>query len=79
MRVREVAEAHGIKNASQLSRRTGIAQTPAYNLWDGTATNPHILTLVLIARALGVPVTDLYEETGEESPGNHKARMLLAV
>jgi DNA-binding Xre family transcriptional regulator len=61
LKVREVAEAKGV-NRSQLSRRTDISMSTLNDLWDGTRTNVKMTTLAAIARALGVSISDLYEE-----------------
>lgn len=79
LKIREVAEAQGVENAAQLSRRADIAQSAAYNLWNGVTTDPGILTLAAIARALKVKISDLFEESDSGTMGNHMARAALAV
>jgi DNA-binding Xre family transcriptional regulator len=63
LRVKEVAEARGV-NKSQLSRRADLALTTVNDLWDGTREDARMSTLAAIARALGVKISDLYEEIG---------------
>lgn len=66
LRVREVAERAGVKDAAQLSRRADIATETAYRIWDGDAGSQGrgvgINTLYRIAKALGVKTSDLYDE-----------------
>jgi len=65
--VREVAEARGVKDATDLARRTGLAYGTAYRLWQGEVggegnRSVGILTLHRVAKALGVKAGDLYVE-----------------
>lgn len=67
LRVREVAEAQGVKSAAELARRTGLAFSGANELWKGEVTTDGkrsvgILTLHRVAQALGVRVADLIIE-----------------
>lgn len=59
LRVREVAEAHGITNAAQLSRKADIGYTTAYNIWTNPSHPANLDTLNAIAAALKVTVKDL--------------------
>lgn len=61
LRVKEVAEARGV-NKSQLSRRADLGLTTVNELWDGTREDARMSTLAAIAKALGVKISDLYEE-----------------
>lgn len=65
--VREVAERQGVKDATDLARRTGLAYGTAYRLWQGDVGGESnrsvgILTLHRVAKALGVTMGDLYVE-----------------
>lgn len=67
LKVKEVAERHGITDAAKLSRATGIGYATAYRLMQGDLTEDNkrsvgILTLYRVAKALGVRISDLYEE-----------------
>ena len=68
LKVKEVAEARGV-NKSQLSRRADLALTTVNELWDGTREDVRISTLAAIAGALGVKISDLYEELGASHHG----------
>jgi len=69
LRIREVAQQAGIPDAAELSRRTGISTDTAYRLWRGEVGGTKrgersigIMTMHRVARALGVPMSDLYLE-----------------
>lgn len=67
LRVREVAEGRGVRDATDLARRTGVAYATAYRLWQGDVGGKEnrsvgILTLHRVARALGVSMGELYVE-----------------
>jgi transcriptional regulator with XRE-family HTH domain len=67
LRVKEVAEEHGITSAAELARRTGLAFAKANELWKNQLTvdgkrSVGLLTLYRIAQALEVKVADLYVE-----------------
>lgn len=79
LKIREVAEAKGVENAAQLSRRANVAQSAAYNLWNGVTTDPGLRTLAAIAQALDVRVCDLFEELEGDESGNQIAEVLLAA
>lgn len=69
LRVREVAEAHGIVDATKLARKAGLAYATARKLWNGEVGGKDersvgILTLHRVARALGVRMSELYDEDG---------------
>lgn len=65
LRVREVAEAKGF-NQSSLSRASNVGFTTIKRIWR----NPHyeitVPTLHKIARALGVPTSELIEDVPED-------------
>lgn len=78
LKVKEVAERRGIKNASELSREAKIAYATAYRLWTGDPGDKSkgigILVLYRVARSLGVGLADLVEEV----PGQLTGRLALA-
>jgi transcriptional regulator with XRE-family HTH domain len=61
LRIREIAEARKW-NAAKLARRADLSNTAVYAIWNGETTDPGLQTLGAIARALGVSISDLYEE-----------------
>lgn len=68
LRVKEIAEAHGIVDAAKLARRVDIAYATAHRLWNDDVGDenkdkgPGLFLLYRIAQALGVKVADLYIE-----------------
>lgn len=66
LRVREIAEAQGIKDAAALSRRANIAYATAHRLWIGNLGSDQkgigVLVLYRVARALEVRFSELMEE-----------------
>ncbi|GAB4203669.1 MAG: hypothetical protein OHK0022_28120 [Roseiflexaceae bacterium] len=70
LKVKEVAEARGW-NASRLARRADISNTAMYGIWHGTTEDPGLKTLEAIARALGVKISELIDESdlGESGAG----------
>lgn len=66
-RVREIAEAQGW-NASRLARKADVSYTAMYGIWHGTTEDPGIQTLAKLARALGVPTSDLITDEDPASP-----------
>jgi transcriptional regulator with XRE-family HTH domain len=67
LRVKEAAEEKGVTSAADLARRTGVAFATANRLWknelgDGQDRGIGLLTLWRVAQALGVKVSELYEE-----------------
>lgn len=67
LKVKEVAEAHGVTSAADLARRTGLAFAKANELWKGEITTDGkrsvgVLTLHRVAKAFGVKIADLLEE-----------------
>lgn len=72
LRVKEVAEASGIRDAAHLARQADIAYETAYRLWRGDVGGVKrgdrsigIVTLHRVAKALGVKTGDLYVENDE--------------
>jgi len=69
LRIKEVAEQHGIRDVTVLAARAGIAYATAYRLWKGDVGGTErgersigIMTLYRVAKALGVHTSDLYAE-----------------
>lgn len=67
LRIKEVAEAHGVASAADLARQTGVAFATANELWKNQLTidgrrSVGLLTLYRVAQALGVKVSELYVE-----------------
>lgn len=66
LRVRETAEARGIKDPVALASRAGIAYATAYRLMRNEIGSEDrgvgILVLYKVARALGVRLSDLLDE-----------------
>lgn len=66
LRVKEVSEAQGIKDAAALSRRANIAYATAHRLWSGDLGSDQkglgILVLYRVSRALDVSFFELLEE-----------------
>jgi transcriptional regulator with XRE-family HTH domain len=69
LRVKEVAEQQGL-DIAKLARRADLAYATVYKAWHNRATGQGvgIFTLAAIARALGVHVVDLIEETDRLAP-----------
>lgn len=82
LRVREIAESQGW-NAAKLARRADLSNNAVYGIWNGETTDPGLLTLVAIARALGVKLCDLVDEGSADLPargiieGNIKRPVLV--
>lgn len=78
LRVKEAAEAKGV-NKSQLSRRSDLAMTTINQLWDGSRTDVRMHTLAAIARALGVPIAALFDESPEVYTTDNKETPMPAL
>ena len=63
LRVREVAEKVGIKNASHLRTQTGLGVSTCYQLWDGTAQGIQLETLNTLCNVLQVGPAMLFDYT----------------
>jgi transcriptional regulator with XRE-family HTH domain len=68
LRIKGVAEQQGL-DIAKLARRADLAYATVYKAWHNKATGQGvgIYTLAAIAKALGVRVVDLIEETEEEA------------
>ena len=60
-RVKELAESRGLDRA-KLARQADVTYETIHSLWRNPYRDVSMSTLLKIARALGVVVTDLYEE-----------------
>lgn len=60
-KVREVAEKHGVANASQLAERAKINKNTANALWNGTSLRADRDTLAKLCAALDCTTGDLLE------------------
>jgi DNA-binding Xre family transcriptional regulator len=68
VRVKEVAQEHGIRNASELQRKAGLTYPQTSRLWQGGAMEHVSLpALSAIAKVLGVKGTDLLVDTDERA------------
>ena len=65
LRVKEVAQAKGIGMA-KLSRMADVSYRTVQSVWHNPQHDVSFFTLDKIAKALGVPVTDLIEDVPEE-------------
>ncbi len=66
VRIREIAQSKGVRNASELQRKAGLTYPQTARLWQGgEITEVNLRALVAIAKALGVSAKDLLVETGE--------------
>ena len=80
LKIREVAERLGIKNAAQLARRTGLGLTSCYQLWDGTAKAISFESLNTLCNVLQAGPALLLEYTpdvaqqGEPGQGSQAAK-----
>jgi DNA-binding Xre family transcriptional regulator len=60
-KVREVAERHGVKSASQLAEHADINKNTANALWNGTSLRVDRETLAKLCRALNCTTGDILE------------------
>ncbi len=64
-RIKEIAESKGI-NQGQLSRLSDVGYSTIRRIFDDPYYSINFSTLEKIARALGVPATELIEEVPDE-------------
>lgn len=76
LKVREIAEKVGIKNAAQLRARTGLGMKTSYQLWNGETELVSLQTLNTLCNVLQCGpallleyTPDLTEDRGESPPG----------
>jgi DNA-binding Xre family transcriptional regulator len=66
VRVKDIAQAKGFRNASELQRKSGLTYPQTARLWQGGEMEQVSLrALAAIAKALGVSAKDLLVETQE--------------
>ena len=65
LKVREIAESKNI-NPSKLSRMADVHYNTLLAIWRNPQHDTNLSTLVKIARALNVQVSELYEVTPDE-------------
>jgi len=65
LRVRSLAEAQGL-NITTLGRKAEIAYGTAHALWHDKADQLNKKTLIRVARALGVKVSDLFDADADK-------------
>jgi transcriptional regulator with XRE-family HTH domain len=63
LRVRQVAEAQGIRSSGALAEFLGVRRSVSDRLWEGKPL-PRLDKLALYAKKLGVKMADLYSENG---------------
>ena len=63
-RIRELAREQNL-TAEELARRADVKYSALKNIWQGRTRDPKYMTLRAIARALGVPI----EQLEDNSPG----------
>lgn len=59
IRVKQVAEAEGIKNPYELSNITGINYATCYNLWEGEIKRIDLKTLTKLCEHFRITPNDL--------------------
>ncbi len=69
VRIREVAEKIGVKNAYQLQKETGFPPSMAYSLWDATWEKSDLKTLNTLCNVFKCTPNDLLEFTPDEEEG----------
>lgn len=69
LKIREVAERVGVKNASHLRTLTGLGTGTCYQIWDGMLTRIDLETLNTICNKLQVGPAMLFEYTPDVGGG----------
>jgi transcriptional regulator with XRE-family HTH domain len=65
LKIRELAESRGI-NQGQLSRLSDVGYSTIRRIFDDPYYSINFTTLERIAKALGVPATELIEEVSDD-------------
>jgi DNA-binding XRE family transcriptional regulator len=60
-RIKEQARAQGYNTPESLGQQAGITRTTMYNVWQGPIGKRRLETLIAIAKALALPLEDLYQ------------------
>ena len=68
LRVKEIADSRGL-TADDIARMSWVKYTTVHNIFTGRTVNPELLTILPIARVLGVSVEDLVVEAEDETEG----------
>lgn len=68
LKVKEIAERVGIRNAAQLRARTGLGMRTVYQLWNEETTLVSLQTLNTLCNALQVGPAMLLEYTPDVEP-----------
>jgi DNA-binding Xre family transcriptional regulator len=68
LKVREIAEKVGIRNAAQLRNLTGLGMQSCYQLWEGEAKMISLETLNTLCNMLQVGPAMLFEYTPDIQP-----------
>jgi len=66
-------------DAAKLSRSAGLGPTGIYDILKGKSRSPRLETIVKIADALGVPVSLLFEEKGDDDIKNEILALVSAM
>lgn len=66
LHIRELAEERGISK-TKLSYKAELNYTTVSDLWKDEVKNVQLVTLLKVARVLGVAVTDLYTAIDDEN------------
>ena len=66
IRIREVAERRGIKNAYGLRKLLNISPSVAARLWSGEFANISVTTLDRLCTALRCKASDLFRHSSDE-------------
>ena len=74
LKVREIAEKVGIKNAAQLRARTGLGMKSSYQLWNGETQLVSLDTLNTLCNVLQVGPALLFEYTPDVAPQPEPAK-----
>jgi transcriptional regulator with XRE-family HTH domain len=65
LRVKEIAEKKGM-SMGKLSRLADVSYKTVKRIYDDSQYSPTLVTLGRLAKALGVPTTDLIEDVPDE-------------
>lgn len=66
-------------NPAEVARDAGLGPTGIYDILKGRSRSPRLETIVKIAEALGVPVSLLFEERGDDDVKNEILALVAAM
>jgi DNA-binding Xre family transcriptional regulator len=66
LKVKEIAESKGIKNALELSQKSGVGYGSVYALWNGEPKMVGIETLNRLCNTLRIKPAQLFDYTPDE-------------